>query len=117
MSDEPMTLVLAALARLEAGQAKLEAGQASLEGRQAGLEAGQAKLRGDLMDRMDRLENNLTAIRDDIAVNHGTVDQVRRANDNTREELRSLGDVVMAMERQILRLKTDVEDLKGGKSK
>jgi hypothetical protein len=103
MSDEPMAAVLAALGRLEAGQASLQ--------------AGQAKLRGDLMERMDRFENKLTAIRDDIAVNHGTADQVRRANDNTREELRSLGDVVMAMERQILRLKTDVEDLKGRESK
>jgi hypothetical protein len=30
----------------------------------------------------------LSAIRDDIALNFGTADQVRRANDNTRDELR-----------------------------
>jgi hypothetical protein len=36
------------------------------------------------MARMDRLENKLTEIRDDIAVNFGATDTVKRANDNTR---------------------------------
>lgn len=72
-----------------------------------------AKLRTDLMARMDRQQDVMTAIRDDIAVNFGTVEDAKRANDNTRAELRSLGDVVSAMQRQIHRLQSDVRTLKG----
>jgi hypothetical protein len=98
MSDDPMAAILAALADIRAQMATRD---------------DLGRLRADLMARMDGLANNLTNIRDDIAVNHGTADSVRRANDNTRDELRNLGDVVMAMERQILRMKTDIEELKG----
>jgi hypothetical protein len=77
------------------------------------LEDAQTSLRVDLMARMDRLEDMNTKIRDDIAVNFGATDAVRRAHDNTREELRSLSDVVSVMHRQISRLETDVEQLKG----
>jgi chromosome segregation ATPase len=107
----------AGLVKLEAGQTrlgdrltKLEDRQTRLEDRQARLEAGQTSLRVDLMDR---LEDMNTKIRDDIAVNFGTADAVRRANDNTREELRALSDVVSVMHRQINRLQTEVEQLKG----
>lgn len=65
------------------------------------------------MARMDRVQNSVTAIRDDIAVNYGTVDHVRKANDNTREELRQLTALVSGMMRQIVRLQTDVRGLKG----
>ncbi|WP_146101534.1 hypothetical protein [Rhodopila globiformis] len=98
---------------LEAGQARLEAGQTSLEDRQIRLETGQTSLRVDLMARMDRREDMNTKIRDDIAVNFGTADAVRRANDNTREELRALSEVVSLMHRQISRLQTEVEQMKG----
>ncbi|WP_428489012.1 hypothetical protein [Rhodopila sp.] len=114
--------------KLEAGQSKLEAGQAKLEAGQAKLEAGQAKLeetairqgddltrlRVDVMARMDRFQDSLTAIRDDISTNYGIADAAQRANDNTRLELRALGDVVSGLVRQIRRLDTDVRSLKGG---
>jgi hypothetical protein len=92
MSDDPMQAVLAALARLEAGQ---------------------VQLRVDLMARLDRMQDTITAIRDDIAMNYGTAEHVRRANDNTRDELRALADTQMAMLRQIQRLRTDLDELKG----
>lgn len=76
-------------------------------------EAQITRYRTDIMDRMDRLENSLTAIRDDIAMNYGTANAVRRANDNTRDEVRNLHDVVQVLERQIQRLQTDVRGLKG----
>jgi hypothetical protein len=76
------------------------------------LEASLTSLRVDLMARMDRLEDINTKIRDDIAVNFGTVDAVRRANDNTREELRALSEVVSLMHRQINRLQIEVAQLK-----
>jgi uncharacterized phage infection (PIP) family protein YhgE len=114
-------------ASLEAGQASLQAGQASLEAGQASLEAGQTSLgaaqvslgtaqtslRVDLMARMDRLQDGLTAIRDDIGVNIGAVEAGRRANDNTRDDLRTLGEQVSVMWKQLKRLQTDVREIRG----
>jgi uncharacterized membrane protein YccC len=73
----------------------------------------QERMRTDLMARMDRLQDSLTAIRDDIAINYGAADQVRRAHDNTREQLRALADTQATMLRQIQRLQTDMRILKG----
>jgi len=86
---------------------------ARLESRLVRLEDGQTALRVDVMARMDRLENKLTEIRDDIAVNFGATDTVKRANDNTREELRSLGETVSAMYRVVRRLDDRVRHLEG----
>lgn len=103
MSDDP---ILAALARLEAGQAKLEAGQGRLE-------TSHIALRVDLMARMDRLQNSLTLIRDDITVNMGAVDAMQRANDNTRELVRSQGDQMNVMWRQLKNLEAKVRGITG----
>jgi uncharacterized coiled-coil DUF342 family protein len=92
MSDEVLSVILNTLTRLETGQ---------------------EALRTDVMARIDRLQDAVTAIRADIAVNYGAADHVRRANDNTREEVRALADTVSAMERQIQRLQTQVRELKG----
>lgn len=142
MSDHSIGLVLAAIETLKAEQAQLRqdlfADQAQLRadltgemGRLGGamtrlggemthlggemtrLNGEMTRLRVDLMGRMERLEDNLTAIRDDIATNYGTVEQAQRANDNTRAELRSLNEVVMLMQRQMQRLQSDVRTLKG----
>ncbi len=90
MSDEPDNPILAALARLEAGQTTLQQSVAALATRaeltQVRTELTQVRV--DLMARMHRLEDGLTAIRNDIAVNFGAADAVKRANDNTREEVR-----------------------------
>ncbi|HLB99008.1 MAG TPA: hypothetical protein VJK90_15150 [Acetobacteraceae bacterium] len=74
MSDQPDNPILAALARLEAGQTALR----------NAVSVDLTRTRVDLMARMDRLEDGLTAIRDDIAVNFGPADAVKRANDDTR---------------------------------
>ena len=71
-----------------------------------------AKVRGEIMARLDRHGDELSAIHEDIIVDFGASDQVRRANLNTREELRLLGDQVNAITRQILRLQTEVRELK-----
>jgi hypothetical protein len=138
MSD---TLLLAALARLETGQSDILNGVASLRGEVASLRAEVAALdakydaldakfdamradiarldrshttlRVDLMARMDRLQNNLNALRDDIAVNYGASDAVKRANDNTREELRGLGDIVSARYRKVIALEARVRQITG----
>lgn len=73
-----------------------------------------ASLRGDMMARMDRLQDSITAIRDDIAVNFGASDAAKRANDNTREEVRALGEVVTAMVRRVRNLEAQVRDMGTG---
>jgi len=103
MSDDP---IISALARLEAGQA-------TMSDRLARLEQGQTQLRGDLMERMDRLQDAITDIHADIAVNFGAVDQARKVNDNTREDMRGLNDLVARMMTLLLRLQTEVAELKG----
>lgn len=73
--------------------------------------AAVAGLRADVMARIDRLQDTLTAIREDIGVNFSATDTVRRGNNNTRDELRSLADTVAGMQRQIHRLQADVANL------
>jgi chromosome segregation ATPase len=121
VSDSP---VLAALARLEAGQTRLEAGYTRLEADVTGLKADQTRLRSDflaelgktradIMERVDRLENTVTLIRDDIAVNMGAVDAVERANENTRADVRTLGEQVSVMWKQIKQLQSEMREVRG----
>ena len=103
MSDDR---VLAALAQLVEGQTKLGDRLTKLEDRLTKLEDGQTKLRVDVMARFERVEDNLSEIRDDINVNMHRAD---RADDNAshaRDELRS-------MWRAIQKLRTRVEGLEG----
>ena len=76
------------------------------------LEAGQAQLRVDLMARIDRVQDTLTTVRDDITV-VGRADQAHRAADNVRDELRALNEVVTGVIRQVRRLQSDVRELRG----
>jgi hypothetical protein len=100
MSDDP---ILAALARLEAGQASLRTDFIEELG----------KTRGAIMAKVEGLQDAVTMIHADIAVNFGAVDQARLVNDNTRDELRGLNDLVARMMTLILRLQTEVAELKG----
>jgi hypothetical protein len=122
MSDDP---VLAALARLEAGQgelstrlAQVEAGQSAMRTEMATFRSGVmdelGKTRGVIMEKIEGVQADIGRIRDDIAVNFGAVDAVKRANDNTREELRSVGDLVTAMVRKVRTLEDRVRALEGG---
>ncbi len=109
MSDDR---VLAALTRLEEGVARVQEEQAKLRESQTRLRDDQTKLRVDLMERIDRLENRLTTIQDDIGVNMGAVSTAFDRKVGTRKEVDSTGLLVAAMMRQIHRLQTDVEHLK-----
>jgi hypothetical protein len=84
------------LARLEQGQQELQQGQ------------------HDIMARIDRLQDTVTAMQSDITVNFGAAEHVQRREENTREEVRTLTNLVYAMERQIKHLQTEVRDLRGG---
>jgi len=86
---------------------------AHMDGKLTALVDAVASLRADLMTRLDRHAEMLNAIRDDVAVNFGTADAVKRANENTREEVRALGDIVSGMHRQIHRLQTQMREVRG----
>jgi uncharacterized coiled-coil DUF342 family protein len=75
------------------------------------IDAGQTKLRTDLMARMDTLSNQITSLREDLVVNAGAYDTVRKTNDHTREEVRDLAGQFAAMQRQILLLGSRVTEL------
>jgi methyl-accepting chemotaxis protein len=114
MSDSP---VLAALVRLEAGQTRLEGELTSLKAEQTRLRSDflseLGKTRADIMERVDRLENAVTLIRDDIAVNIGAAEAVERANDNTRADVRTLGQQVSVMWKQIKQLQSEMREVRG----
>ena len=103
--------VLAVLARLEQSVKSLEQGQKALEQGQKALEQGQR----DIMARIDRLQDTVTGMQSDITVNYGASQHVERREEATREEVRSLTNLVFAMERQIQHLQTEVRDIRGGK--
>jgi predicted nucleic acid-binding Zn-ribbon protein len=81
--------------------------------RQDRSETVQIQTRADVMARMDRLQDILTGMRDDLLVNFGTADQVRRAHDSTREELRTVNEMVSLLVTKIRLLESDVRTLKG----
>lgn len=132
MSDDATTRILTAiqalggaiealggrLDRLEAGQEAtigrldhLGVGQNATTERLDHLEATQSKLRADVMERIDRVQNAVAQPRDDNAVNFGASDAVKRANENTREEVRGLSEVVFTLVRQLRAVSTRVDQL------
>ena len=107
MSDDALNMVLGALVRLEGNLAKVQDDLTSL--------------RVDTMARLDRHENHLTSIRDDISVAMGGTDHMRRISDNTREDVRGLAEQLGTMWRKVNRLEEVVRGLsdragEGGKA-
>lgn len=107
MSDDALSMVLGALVRLEGNLAKVQDDLMSL--------------RVDTMARLDRHENHLTSIRDDISVAMGGTDHMRRISDTTREDVRGLAEQLGTMWRKINRLEEVVRGLsdrtgEGGKA-
>ena len=85
---------------------------AQILARLTAIEAGQSGLRTDLMAaRMDRLQASLDGIREDLTVTGGVNDHTRRLGHNIREELRSLADLVAAIQRAQLKHGTRLDDI------
>ncbi len=98
--------VLLALAGLVDFLGRLEVGQASLQ-------TAQESLRVDLLARIDRLESALADIRYDISGNLGAVEGFRRVQDNTRVEVRLLGEQLANVLKKVQRLETRVREITG----
>jgi len=88
------------LSDLRSEVSELRGGQSELRGELTQLRGEQTRLRVDVLDQLEKMENKLTLIREDIAVNMGRADAAHRAADNTRDELRALNAQVQAMERR-----------------
>jgi hypothetical protein len=92
MSDDPSQRILDALDRLEAGQ---------------------AKMRTDIVARIDRVQHIVEMTRDDIVVNFGNTDRVERIANGAVDDMRATTEILRVMQRQIMRLQTDVQQLRG----
>jgi hypothetical protein len=65
------------------------------------------------MGRIDGLANGVTELPNDAFVGFNSTEGVRRANDNTRDELRLLSDTVAALYRKLTLLETRIRDIMG----
>ena len=120
MSDDPdavdprvMELLQGLFRRIEAFHSGTNGVLERLEAGQTNLEAGQTKLRVDVMERMDRLQDAVTAIRDDISVDSGAVDMARKVNDNTRDDVRQMREDLSVLRRRLLKVEADIRRLNG----
>ena len=63
------------------------------------------------MDRFEKIEDRLTSMLGDMTVNFGAVTHMSHRQDNDREEMRSLHNLVMTLVTKLHRLQTNVEEL------
>jgi len=128
MADDTTARILAALEETRAALAtqlarldekvvgvvaRLAEDVSRLDGNLSRLDEKLDRTRADLMARMDRLQDAMTALRDDVTVNFGIADRVDSVAESARKETRALAEVVTAMQRQIARLQSDVRQLRG----
>jgi len=111
MSDDALSMILAAMIRLEDKMTRLEDKVERLETGQVELRGEMTAMRVDVMLRLDRHENRLSDIRDDIAVSMARADQAALVAVNTREEARLLGQQVALLQRQVNKLQTRLDQL------
>ena len=102
--------ILAALARLGSQITTLAE---QLGTRLERSEAVQGQTRVALMEHTGWLQGTMTEMRNDVAVNIGATDQVRRACDGTREELSTVNETIGLLVKRIRLLEADVRRLKG----
>jgi hypothetical protein len=79
----------------------------------AGLRGELVGVRTELADRMDRLQDALTAIRNHIGMTICRVDAAFRASPSAREDVRGLEQQVGIMCRQTRRLEDCVREISG----
>jgi predicted nucleic acid-binding Zn-ribbon protein len=101
------------LTDLHAGMADHGAKIDRLESGQSLMRSELTTLRVELMARMDRLQNTLTLVQDDITVNMGAADAAFRVNENTREDVRALREQVSVMWRQLKTVEAKVRQITG----
>ncbi len=73
------------------------------------------QLRVDLMGKLEQVQNELTAMRDDVAVAGFAAMRAVKRTDSDREDARDLNELVNTVLRSVMRLRTEVDELKGRK--
>ena len=120
MSDDDAQRILAAIERLdtrfegvETRLERLETRLERLESRVDRLETKQDAMRADIMERIDRLQHKVDETHDDIVVSFANTDRVERTARTATDDARGTAELLRVMQRQIMRLQTDVEQLRG----
>jgi uncharacterized phage infection (PIP) family protein YhgE len=112
MSEAVLGQILTELQSLRTGQEALRTGQEALRTGQDTLRMGQDTLRVDVMARMDRLQDSVTSLREDVAVNFARADHASRSvvqfrNEQTstttalRNDLDAMNEFIVAIEKKV----------------
>lgn len=96
------------LSRLDERLSGFDRRFSGVEERLSRVETQLVSLRSDLMARMDRLQDKLSGVTDDLTVNYSAAEQSERMARNAMEETRGLAEIVSAMQRQIRRISAKV---------
>jgi len=107
-ATDPVLAAITALAerfdRLERETSGLREDTTQLREESSRLREDTTRLRVDLMARLDRQQDMLTSIRNDIGVNMATADRVREANKATRDDVAQLASQVSVIHRRLIQL-------------
>jgi hypothetical protein len=76
------------------------------------LNGAQVKMRSEIMDRIDRLQETVEIVRDDVRVNWATADTAINRARSSREEIDDLQKVIAAMERRFQTLASIVDGMR-----
>ena len=103
----------ARLMKLEIGQKVLETGIRSLETGQGELSVSLLRVRTEVMDRIDRLQNEIAVHHDDSVVTYHMQERFERMARAAQEAALSSSEQVNRQQRQIQKLEAAVRALKG----
>jgi predicted nucleic acid-binding Zn-ribbon protein len=78
------------------------------------FDVGLPRLRGDLMDRIDRLQDKISAHHSDIAVNFASSDRAMKLVRSQREEIAGIEEQLAALTRLVHHLQGEIHSLRGG---
>lgn len=78
---------------------------------EARLQAQMTDLRVATMDRFERVENKLTSMSEDMRVTMAAASIGMQQCDGDRRDLAVFTDVVNTLQRKLLRMQTDIEEL------
>jgi chromosome segregation ATPase len=76
------------------------------------LTSEHSKTRSEIMDRIDRLQETVDFVRDDVRVNWATADIAINRTRNSREDIDDLHKLITAMERRFQTLSSLVDGMR-----
>jgi hypothetical protein len=97
---------------VRAGQNARRAGQDALRSELEEMRRAHLTTRAEIMARIDRLQDRVAAMAEDIGVNCGRADRAGGRAASALREIRAPATEASAMERQIRRRRADVDRLK-----